>query len=95
MDGGTPSSGLPQRSGIEARVHDVITGHAAAWGKPIQQKVPITLTICHLGGQRPWFVCPVHCDGPRVRAGLVRQGERVALGCAANEQRLQLQRSVI
>jgi hypothetical protein len=37
MDGGTPSSGLPQRSGIEARVHDVITGHAAAWGKPIQR----------------------------------------------------------
>ena len=29
----------------------------------IQQRVPIRLTACHLGGVRPWFVCPVYCDG--------------------------------
>ena len=31
--------------------------------KSIQQRVPIRLTACHLGGVRPWFVCPVYCDG--------------------------------
>jgi hypothetical protein len=31
--------------------------------KPVQQRVPIRLTACHLGGQRPWFVCSVYCDG--------------------------------
>jgi hypothetical protein len=31
--------------------------------KSIQQKVPIRLTACHLGGVRPWFVCSVYCDG--------------------------------
>jgi hypothetical protein len=31
--------------------------------KSIQQRVPIRLTACHLSGQRPWFVCPVYCNG--------------------------------
>ena len=31
--------------------------------KSIQQKVPISLTACHLGGVRPWFICSVYCDG--------------------------------
>jgi hypothetical protein len=31
--------------------------------KSIQQRVPIGLTACHLGGVRPWFVCSVYCDG--------------------------------
>src|SRR5215469_7668096 len=31
--------------------------------KSIQQRVPIRLTACHLGGVRPWFVCPVYCNG--------------------------------
>jgi hypothetical protein len=31
--------------------------------KSIQQRVPISLTACHLGGQRPWFICPVYCNG--------------------------------
>ena len=31
--------------------------------KSIQQRVPIRLTACHLGGVRPWFVCPVYRDG--------------------------------
>jgi hypothetical protein len=31
--------------------------------KSIQQRVPISLTACHLGGVRPWFVCSVYCNG--------------------------------
>jgi hypothetical protein len=28
--------------------------------KPIQQRVPISMAACHLGGQRPWFVCSAY-----------------------------------
>jgi hypothetical protein len=31
--------------------------------KAIEQRLPISLTTCHLGGVRPWFICPVYCDG--------------------------------
>ncbi len=31
--------------------------------KSIQQRVPISLTACRLGGVRPWFVCSVYCNG--------------------------------
>ena len=31
--------------------------------KSIEQRVPITWTACHLGGQRPWFVCSVYRNG--------------------------------
>jgi hypothetical protein len=31
--------------------------------KSVQQRVPIRLTACHLGGQRSWFVCSVHSNG--------------------------------
>jgi hypothetical protein len=40
---------------------------AAEW-KTITQRIPITWTDCHFGGQRPWFVCSSdgqHC-GRRV-----------------------------
>jgi hypothetical protein len=40
---------------------------AQSWGssewKSIEQRVPITWTACHLGGQRPWFVCSVYSGG--------------------------------
>jgi hypothetical protein len=26
--------------------------------KPVDQRISITWTHCHLGGQRPWFICP-------------------------------------
>lgn len=36
------------------------------WGSTewrlIEQRVPITWTACHLGGQRPWFVCSVYSN---------------------------------
>ncbi len=35
---------------------------AGEW-KSIEQRVPITWTACHLGGQRPWFVCAVYSNG--------------------------------
>jgi hypothetical protein len=31
--------------------------------KGIRQRVPITWTECHLGGQRPWFRCTVYAHG--------------------------------
>ena len=31
--------------------------------KSIEQRVPITWTTCHFGGQRLWFVCPAHSNG--------------------------------
>ena len=30
---------------------------SATDGETVEQRVPITWTGCHLGGQRPWFVC--------------------------------------
>ncbi len=35
-------------------------------GEAIQYRVPITWTRCHLGGRRPWFVCPGAGCGRRV-----------------------------
>jgi hypothetical protein len=35
---------------------------AAEW-KPIEQRVPITWTNCHFGGQRPWFTCCARANG--------------------------------
>jgi hypothetical protein len=46
--------------------------------KSVQQRVPIRLTACHLGGQRPWFVCSVH---PNDRYC----GRRAAILCGAGE----------
>ena len=34
---------------------------AAGW-KSIEQRVPITWTLCHLGGRRPWFICSVRSN---------------------------------
>jgi hypothetical protein len=37
-----------------------------SWGVPewksIERRVPITWTTCHLGGQRPWFICSAYSD---------------------------------
>jgi hypothetical protein len=35
---------------------------AVEW-EGVEQRVPITWTACHLGGQRPWFVCSVYRNG--------------------------------
>jgi hypothetical protein len=54
--------------------------NASDW-KSIEQRVPITWTACHLGGQRPWFVCSVYYDGSycgRRAAVLYADGELFA-----------------
>jgi hypothetical protein len=37
-------------------------GGTSEW-KSIEQRGPITWTACHLGGQRPWFICAVYSGG--------------------------------
>lgn len=37
----------------------------------VDQRIPLEWTQCHLGGERPWFVCPVYRNG-------VYCGQRVA-----------------
>jgi hypothetical protein len=59
--GGEPFGGISVRTERDAVV---LTYRALNWGategKSIEQRVPITWTPCHLGGQRPWFVCSVY-----------------------------------
>ncbi len=43
-----------------------------------EQRVPITWTACHLGGQRPWFVCSAYSNGRHC-------GRRVAVLYAAGK----------
>jgi hypothetical protein len=62
--GGEPSGSISVRTEWEAVV---LMYRSRSWGdtewKPIGQRVPITRTACHLGGQRPWFVCSVSSGG--------------------------------
>jgi hypothetical protein len=39
--------------------------------KSVEQRVPITWTACHLGGRRPWFVCPSNSNGCGRRVALL------------------------
>jgi hypothetical protein len=45
----------------------VLIYRSRSWGA-IEQRVPITWTACHLGSQRPWFVCSQGFTRPRPRA---------------------------
>jgi hypothetical protein len=36
----------------------VVLRHDLA-GRPMEQRLPITRTACHYGGERPWFACPI------------------------------------
>jgi hypothetical protein len=48
----------------------VLIYRARSWDSPewtpIKQRVLITWTACHLGGQRPWFICSSRHCGRRV-----------------------------
>ena len=58
--------------------------HGDAEWKPVEQRVPLTWTPCHLGGRRPWFVCPVYSGGRycgRRVAVLYGAGELFACPC--------------
>jgi hypothetical protein len=62
--GGEPAGSIAVRVESDAVVLNYradISG-SCEW-KSVQQRVPIRLTACHLGGQRPWFVCSVYCNG--------------------------------
>ena len=45
----------------------VLMYRGRSWGnaewKSAEQRVPITWTACHFGGQRPWFVCSIYSSG--------------------------------
>jgi hypothetical protein len=62
--GGEPAGSVRARTEWDAVV---LIYRSRNWGasewKSIEQRVPITWTTCHLGGQRPWFVCSVYCNG--------------------------------
>jgi hypothetical protein len=32
-------------------------------GTLVEQPVPLTWTTCHVGGERPWFVCTLYSGG--------------------------------
>jgi len=62
--GGEPSGSISVRTERDAVV---LMYRSRSWGaaewKSLEQRVPITWTACHLGGQRPWFICSVYSGG--------------------------------
>jgi hypothetical protein len=76
---GQPSGSISVRVEAEAVI---LVFRSRAWAetdwKPIEQRVPIVWTECHLGGRRPWFRCSVYSGGRRC-------GRRVALLYGAGE----------
>src|SRR5215467_8412402 len=77
--GGKPSGSIKVRTEADAVI---LMYRARSWGnaewKSVEQRVPITWTACHLGGRRPWFVCPRSSGGRYC-------GRRVALLYGAGE----------
>jgi hypothetical protein len=61
---GEPSGNINVRTEWDAvvLVYRIRSWGATEW-KSIEQRVPITWTPCHLGGQRPWFTCAVFSGG--------------------------------
>src|ERR1700730_2053784 len=60
--GGEPSGNINVRTEANAVVLMYRSRTYADWN-PVEQRVPITWTACHLGGRRPWFVCSVYSSG--------------------------------
>jgi hypothetical protein len=77
--GGEPAGSIGVRTERDAVA---LNYRSRSWGasewRAVEQRVPITWTACHLGGQRPWFVCSVYRDGQHC-------GRRVALLYCAGE----------
>jgi hypothetical protein len=68
---GAPSGSIgvqPQADGVVLAFRHQSRGDTE-W-QPVEQRVAITWTACHLGGRRPWFSCPAYtagrCCGRRV-----------------------------
>src|SRR6266699_2258162 len=64
--GGEPSGNISVRTEADAVV---LMFRSRNWGetewKSVEQRVPITWTMCHLGGRRPWFLCSAYAGGRR------------------------------
>jgi AAA domain/Helix-turn-helix domain of resolvase len=62
--GGEPSGNISVRTepGAAILLYRSRRPGATEW-KSIEQRVPLTWTPCHLGGQRPWFLCSVFSNG--------------------------------
>ncbi len=64
--GGEPSGSISVRTEADAVV---LSFQSHSWGesewKSTEQRVPITWTMCHLGGRRPWFLCSAYAGGRR------------------------------
>src|SRR5437762_1656119 len=62
--GGEPSGNIKVQTELAAVI---LVYRSRSWGatewKSIEQRVPITWTPCHLGGERPWFTCAVYSGG--------------------------------
>jgi hypothetical protein len=82
--GGEPAGSIAVRVESDAVVlnYRAESSGSGEW-KSVQQRVPIRLTACHLGGQRPWFVCSVYSNGrycERRSAILYGAGELLPVG---------------
>jgi hypothetical protein len=77
--GGEPFGSISVRIEADAAV---LMFRSRSWGdtewKAIEQRVPITWTVCNLGGRRPWFCCNVYSNGRHC-------GRRVAVLYCAGE----------
>jgi hypothetical protein len=61
--GGEPAGSITVRVEPAAVVLSYRCGSGSGGWKSVQQRVPISVTACHLDGQRPWFVCSVYSNG--------------------------------
>jgi hypothetical protein len=77
--GGEPSGSISVRTelGAVVLIYRSRKLSATEW-RSIEQRVSIDWTACHLGGQRPWFVCSSYSSGRYC-------GRRAALLYAAGE----------
>jgi hypothetical protein len=55
--GGEPAGSITVRVEPATVVLSYRCSSGSGGWKSVQQHVPVSLTACHLGGQRPWFVC--------------------------------------
>ena len=88
--GGEPAGSIAVRVEADAVVLNYRADSSGSdeW-KSVQQRVPIRLTACHLGGQRSWFVCSIHSNGRycgRRAAILYGAGELFARRYASQQQ---------
>jgi hypothetical protein len=83
---GEPSGNINVRTEWDAVVllYRVRSLGGTEW-KSIEQRVPITWTSCHLGGQRPWFTCAVlvNCSPAGAVMGSPMRASRSCLGIEA------------